>query len=58
MSYIERKVELRRRRKRRDKVAKLKAKLAAIKNPADQQAVLQKIKRISPFWEPAEKKRK
>ena len=52
MSYIERKVELKRRRKRHATLTKLKAKLAATKTPADQQAILAKIKRISPFWQP------
>jgi hypothetical protein len=55
MSYIERKVELKRRRKRRATLAKLKTKLAAAKTPADQQAILAKIKRISPFWQPEPK---
>ncbi len=52
MSYIERKSELKRKRKRRATVVKLKAKLALIKNPADQQAIIQKIKRVSPLWLP------
>jgi len=52
MAYIERKVELKRRRKRRESLAKLQTKLAATKTPADQQAILAKIKRISPFWQP------
>jgi hypothetical protein len=55
MSYIERRVELKRRRKRRETLAKLKTKLAATKNPSDQQAILTKIKRISPFWQPEAK---
>ncbi|HMO35986.1 MAG TPA: hypothetical protein PKA06_08085 [Gemmatales bacterium] len=54
MSYIERKTELKRKRKRRATVAKLKEKLATTKNPGDQQTILAKIKRISPFWEPAQ----
>jgi len=54
MSYIERKSELKRKRKRRATVAKLKTKLASTKNPADQQAIITKIKKVSPFWAPAE----
>lgn len=54
MSHIERKTELKRKRKRRATVAKLKTKLAATKNPSDQQAILAKIKRVSPLWKPAE----
>jgi hypothetical protein len=50
MSHIERKTELKRKRKRRETVAKLKEKLAATKNPADQQAIVAKIKKVSPFW--------
>jgi hypothetical protein len=52
MAYIERNVELRRKRTRHAKLAKLKIKLAAAKNPADQQAILTKIKKVSPFWQP------
>jgi hypothetical protein len=51
MSHIERKTELKRRRKRQEKLGKLKAKLARAKNPGDTLAILQKIKRISPFWQ-------
>ncbi len=54
MSYIERKTELKRKRKRRETVTKLKVKLAATKNPTDQQAIIAKIKKVSPFWAPAE----
>ncbi len=52
MSHIERKTELKRKRKRRATVAKLKEKLAKTKNPGDQQAIVTKIKRVSPFWQP------
>jgi hypothetical protein len=55
MAYLERNVELKRRRKRRETVAKLKAKLAAAKTPADQQVIITKIKRVSPFWQPEAK---
>jgi hypothetical protein len=54
MAYIERNNELKRKRKRRETVAKLKVKLAAAKNPTDQQAIVAKIKKVSPFWTPAE----
>lgn len=52
MSHIERKTELKRKRKRRETVTKLKVKLAATKNPAEQQAIVAKIKKVSPFWAP------
>ena len=54
MSHIERKTELKRKRKRRATVAELKIKLAATKNPTDQAAIVTKIKRVSPLWKPAE----
>jgi uncharacterized protein DUF6800 len=47
---VERKTELRRRRSRAKKIAKLKAKLAAAKDGKDKDAVLTKIHRISPWW--------
>jgi len=51
---VERKIELRRRRSRADKLSKLKDKLGAAKTPGDRDIVLAKIKRISPWWkEPA-----
>jgi len=53
---VERQIELRRRRTRGKKLAKLKDKLAAAKDDRDREAVLLKIKRISPWWvEPATK---
>jgi hypothetical protein len=52
MSHIERKSELKRRRHRRAKVRKLRAKLSQAKNPTESQAILGKIKVISPFWHP------
>jgi hypothetical protein len=55
MSYIERKSELRRKRKRRATVAKLKTKLAITKNPTDQQVIVAKIKKVSPLWKPMAK---
>ena len=47
---VERKIELRRRKQRREKMTKLKAKLAKAKNAHERDLVLQKIHRISPFW--------
>jgi hypothetical protein len=49
MAHIERKSELHRRRKRREKVRHLKAKLAAAKTPGEVAALMQKIRHISPF---------
>jgi hypothetical protein len=51
---VERQIELRRRRKRREKMSKLKTKLAAAKTPGDRDQLLRKIHRLSPWWkEPA-----
>lgn len=51
---VERKIELRRRRSRREKMRKLKTKLAAAKSGGEREALLQKIHRLSPWWkEPA-----
>jgi hypothetical protein len=51
---VERKIELRRRRTRTKKMRKLKTRLAQAKDGRDREAVLQKIKRLSPWWkEPA-----
>ncbi len=51
---VERKIELRRRRTRREKMRKLKAKLAAVKSGGEREQILVKIHRISPWWkEPA-----
>jgi hypothetical protein len=51
---VEKKIELRRRQARKKKMFKLKAKLAAAKDGREKEAVLQKIHRISPWWqEPA-----
>jgi len=51
---VERKIELRRRRTRREKMRKLKAKLAAAKSGGEREQLLQKIRRLSPWWkEPA-----
>jgi hypothetical protein len=51
---VERAIELRRRRKRHEKVRKLKLKLAAAKSGGEREVILQKIHRHSPWWtEPA-----
>lgn len=51
MSHIERKSELKRRRHRREKVRKLRTKLSHAKNPTEAQAILGKIRALSPFWQ-------
>jgi hypothetical protein len=50
---VERKMELRRRRKRREKLRKFKTKLAAAKSPHDREAIVKKIVHISPWWKEA-----
>ena len=51
---VERRRELDRRYQRKQKLTKLKAKLAAAKEGRDKEAILKKIHVISPFWqEPA-----
>lgn len=51
---VERKIELRRRRARRKKLLKLKDKLATAKEGREKDAVLTKIRAVSPWWkEPA-----
>ena len=51
---VERKSELKRRYQRKKKMAKLKAKMAASKDPKVRDAILNKILIISPWWqEPA-----
>jgi hypothetical protein len=47
---VERRTELDRRFQRKKKMTKLKAKLAAAKEPRDRDAILKKIHRISPWW--------
>ncbi len=53
MSHIERKTELKRKRQRKAKLAKLKKKMAQAKNPNEAGQLEAKIHRISPFWTPA-----
>jgi len=51
---VERRSELKRRYHRKKKMAKLKARLAAAKDPRDREAILRKIHILSPWWtEPA-----
>jgi len=51
---VERKSELKRRYHRKEKMTKLKAKLAAAKTGGDKDAILKKIHILSPWWtEPA-----
>lgn len=48
---VERKSELRRTRSRRQKLMKLKAKLAKAKSNSERDTILKKIHRISPWWQ-------
>jgi hypothetical protein len=48
---VERRTELNRRYHRKKKMAKLKAKLAAARDPRDRDAILKKIHILSPWWE-------
>jgi len=48
---VERRKELNRRYQRKKKMTKLKAKLAAATDPKDREAILGKIRIISPWWE-------
>lgn len=48
---VERKIELRRRRMRQEKMRKLKTKLAAAKTPGDREQILTRIRRLSPWWQ-------
>lgn len=52
MSHVERKTELKRKRTRRAKIRKLRGRMARAKNPTEAENFVQKIKKISPFWEP------
>jgi hypothetical protein len=47
---VERKTELKRRQHRKQKMFKLKAKLAAAKDPHAKEQILAKIHRLSPWW--------
>jgi hypothetical protein len=51
---VERKKELKQRYHRKQKLGKLKAKLAAAKDQRERETILKKIHAISPWWtEPA-----
>ena len=50
---VERRMELNRRYHRKKKMAKLKGRLAAAKDDKARDAVLGKIRLISPFWKEA-----
>jgi hypothetical protein len=53
---VERKIELRRRQRRQEKMLKLKRKLSTAKDGREREQVLQKIHKISPWWkEPTSK---
>ncbi len=52
---VERKIELKRRYHRKQKMAKLKARLATAKDGREREAILRKIHILSPWWkEPAQ----
>jgi hypothetical protein len=53
---VERRIELGRRYHRKEKMRKLKRKLATAKTDGDREKILHKIRALSPFWTPAEKK--
>jgi hypothetical protein len=51
---VERRIELNRRRHRKEKMTKLKGKLEATKDARQREEIIKKIHRLSPFWtEPA-----
>jgi hypothetical protein len=47
---VERRIELNRRYSRKKKMRKLKNRLAAAKDGRDRDAILQKIRKLSPGW--------
>jgi hypothetical protein len=49
-TMVERKSELKRRRHRREKMFKLKSRLAAAKDGRERENILKKIRMLSPFW--------
>jgi hypothetical protein len=52
---VERKIELGRQRRRKKKMLKLKRKLAAAKDAREREHIVQKIRKVSPWWkEPVE----
>lgn len=51
---VERRIELNRRYRRKKKMTKLKAKLAAAKDGREKEAILLKIHFLSPWWQEPE----
>ncbi len=49
---VERKMELKRRYHRKQKIPKLKLKLAKAKNDGEKQKIIHKIHMLSPWWKP------
>ena len=49
---VERRTELNRRYHRKQKLNKLKAKLANAKDQREKDKIIEKIRRISPWWQP------
>ncbi len=49
---VERRIELNRRYRRKEKMRKLKRRLAAAKDDRDREKILTKIRAISPAWTP------
>jgi len=49
---VERKSELKRRYHRKNKLAKLKARLATAKDGREKDQILRKIHMLSPWWKP------
>ena len=47
---VERRIELNRRYRRKHKMAKLKARLAAAKDGRTREAILKKMHAVSPWW--------
>jgi hypothetical protein len=55
---VERRIELKRRYHRKQKMRKLKAKLATAKDGREKENILRKIHLLSPFWKAPETARK
>jgi hypothetical protein len=55
---VERRIELNRRYHRKQKMTKLKAKLAAAKDNREREHILQKIHKLSPWWREPETAKK
>lgn len=47
---VERRIELRRQRRRKEKMRKLKAKLSAVGDSREKEKVLTKIRKLCPWW--------